>query len=955
MDDGVLAWTFRQGYVLSIASFPFFQPLHQIHTINFWSSSLFHKNFSLNLVQDIFICRQLVMAGNQSRGRTKKLHKHEPGQQKISGWTRQNSGSHSSSTNPTTSTKDCIESDPNVIPKDIPKVSVVPYSHVPQFTKPSHGPVFDARLSLQTGCLSPGSATPCSLPLSSSTSSIGLVNKSHLPLPFGSSSPGSAIPYSLSSSSSTSSLGQVNKSHMSLPTKSSSPELAMLYSLPLNDNPSPSSDNKPVLLVPTEGHSPGSAALSSLPTLDGIPSHDSVGDDSLPQAHAMSTLSPSERRELPVLLPELLPEVLDQCLPGRPGHKWSANTWMLRKWEKNCVSLVATMEYFSVPRTENQLLAFLHREVPVASGWIWPLLKQFRLHTGQSCNLTLLFCPKKDTDRVDFTNPLEEEGCFSLVMVTAINEIIKEVHGHGYIGIDCRKQCRRLSKDDGCATFTNRERHLYTLATRVELLIARNVFGITFVRTIGWGKDVAAPSGNLDELLDFSRHPLGHLMGEVHAFPDHPRCHTFLGINGSFSQVAFRSSIKEKILPTLSYITKIPVDDLFDRLLRRFLQSECEIMLRRVVPFETVFRSVNSPLDMSAHADNPTHISLNRLLMAAWALMTESDASNRFAFERRIPSSYVFLKMSVTSRQPETDYLSYHNGASIDDEEFGLSTSTLDDNLRLLARWRSLRRLPGAAPFLKDGELPDEYLRIPAQFKDAISHVLHGSNAVASPNNTTTQSTFHASHGSNAVAPLNNTTTKAMSAFIDVFKIMSDAQIYPDETPLPSKPQRGRKRKEDCTPTVSRSRLPPVLDPVWVFRAKEWELDDGIKNKGQTLLGSKPAYMKEQKRELEKQMRAEYTPEEKKQKSAEAAERKANKTPVQQQEAAIAQRRAGKKHYDKEKEKADAKKAAGIPLTEEEVEKKAKRKRQLKEATAKRKEKKLKLELEQSSGPSVQM
>lgn len=120
------------------------------------------------------------------------------------------------------------------------------------------------------------------------------------------------------------------------------------------------------------------------------------------------------------------------------------------------------------------------------------------------------------------------------------------------ICIDFRKQCRRTPNDQHCAGINLREFCLYSWATRLKLLVARNVFGIPFSHTVAWGEEVAGIGGALDMMMEFQPHLMGHVLPIL----IHARQFTFLEIATEVSQSAFRASLQEAVPPKFASLTQ---------------------------------------------------------------------------------------------------------------------------------------------------------------------------------------------------------------------------------------------------------------------------------------------------------------------------------------------------------------------------------------------------------------
>ena len=189
-----------------------------------------------------------------------------------------------------------------------------------------------------------------------------------------------------------------------------------------------------------------------------------------------------ESNNIPPIIGSLSQEDATACLPNNEDHDWTSMTWIEAMWSEDSSLEKLIQCYFNTPRTTQQLNTFLE-QVPPESGWIHTLLPQLNKYRNQTCNLVIMSCPKKHI-MADFRVPLAEQSNFSLALVTGITDLIKRYSGIGAIGLGYRKQLRREPTDQHCARQTGRETKLDWLATIVELLIAKNVFNITFQRTL---------------------------------------------------------------------------------------------------------------------------------------------------------------------------------------------------------------------------------------------------------------------------------------------------------------------------------------------------------------------------------------------------------------------------------------------------------------------------------------
>ena len=231
-------------------------------------------------------------------------------------------------------------------------------------------------------------------------------------------------------------------------------------------------------------------------------------------------------------------------------------------------------------------------------------------------------------------------------MVHPMGHLIRTTMGKPAIGIDFRKQCRRVPKDDHCARLTLTEIHLYTLATRLELLIARNVFGISFTHSVAWSQSVIGISNGLDMLMEFP--DATSLMGHVSTIPVHPRHFCFLPNTAlQVAKISFEASMRELVSPVLAEITRKTVNEIENFLFDMYSESSCVLLKPLFSQREITVRSIQSAYQKVDHSDDKDWREINRPLLAAWAILAQSPEAATFVEEGRLPSWYLRIPRQV--------------------------------------------------------------------------------------------------------------------------------------------------------------------------------------------------------------------------------------------------------------------------------------------------------------------
>ncbi|KAK5996506.1 hypothetical protein PT974_01841 [Cladobotryum mycophilum] len=112
--------------------------------------------------------------------------------------------------------------------------------------------------------------------------------------------------------------------------------------------------------------------------------------------------------------------------------------------------------------------------------------------------------------------------------------------------MDFRKQCRRASGNSHCAQVHDQnEQHILVLASIVELLIAKNVFGVRVTSTVGFTRAVAGNGIALDAINTWDPSLLGH----IYRVPWHPGRLGAMNDGSSFRRMRASILMQAHILP----------------------------------------------------------------------------------------------------------------------------------------------------------------------------------------------------------------------------------------------------------------------------------------------------------------------------------------------------------------------------------------------------------------------
>ncbi|WYZ36656.1 hypothetical protein EsH8_II_000162 [Colletotrichum jinshuiense] len=326
-------------------------------------------------------------------------------------------------------------------------------------------------------------------------------------------------------------------------------------------------------------------------------------------------------------------EVPEPKPPNRSS--WEHKTWIETSFTNSMELFAQALDFFSQRRTEKDLTDFL-QQIPEFSGWVHPLIPNFQRHRGKEAVLTILMCPKLD-QRMDFSAPPPDRFSFTHALLLPMGNLIEQVTGMPSIAIDFRKECRR---DDGhCAYITAKEAPRLAAATQVELLIARNVYDITFVHTITWSRDVSSTGGGLDQLIQLEPRLLGPDIDRIYF---HPRIFTLVGMVTIFAQSTFWHGMYDYVFPILFKITGLPLDRIHDDLRQAWLQEEDNHLLRTVVASgETKVLTIASLPDILSTPRDLSKKTANNAMLASYALMASSPHAKTFAAKGLLPTWFL--------------------------------------------------------------------------------------------------------------------------------------------------------------------------------------------------------------------------------------------------------------------------------------------------------------------------
>ncbi|KZL79941.1 hypothetical protein CI238_10200 [Colletotrichum incanum] len=321
----------------------------------------------------------------------------------------------------------------------------------------------------------------------------------------------------------------------------------------------------------------------------------------------------------------------DSKPPNRAS--WNEETWIETSTKKSTEPLTQALEFFSQSRTEAEAADYLE-QIPEHSGWIHPLIPKFQRHRGKKAVLTILMCPKKD-QRMDFDVPPPDVYAFTHSFLLPIGNFVEEATGMPSIAIDFRKECRR--KGEHCANITDKEFARLAAATQVELLIARNVFDITFVQTTAWSRDVATTATGLDQLLQLEP----NLLGQVDRISFHPRALSLVMIETQLAQNTFWHAMHDFIFPILSRTTGLPVDRVESDLRKAWKQTTSILLRTVVVSGETKASTIASLPDILSTPNDLSKKTVNRPLLSQYALMASSSYADQFVAAGLLPTWFL--------------------------------------------------------------------------------------------------------------------------------------------------------------------------------------------------------------------------------------------------------------------------------------------------------------------------
>lgn len=319
-------------------------------------------------------------------------------------------------------------------------------------------------------------------------------------------------------------------------------------------------------------------------------------------------------------------------------------TWIEEQTTLSLSILEEPRQFFSEPRTEQEVRTFL-LDIPQHSGWIHPLISVFERHRGKTAVLVILMCPKEH-ERMNFDEPAPNDDAFTHSLLLPIGKFVCDATGMPCIAIDYRKECRR--KNDHCRSLLEKEFATLALATQVELLIAKNVYGIDFSATITWSKDVSAPGAGIDQLRQFQPSLLGHL----ERIPFHPRSWTQYGVEGEFAKVCTATTMDTFLFPVLERITGVDSDEIRDVVSSSWKSSKCRQLRTIANGGETKGINISSIVDAIRTPDDVYRRTLNKPLLASWAAMAKSPLAKLFTQNGLLPSWYL--------QQPAQVRVDYH-------------------------------------------------------------------------------------------------------------------------------------------------------------------------------------------------------------------------------------------------------------------------------------------------------
>ncbi|KAK6225896.1 hypothetical protein QIS74_01943 [Colletotrichum tabaci] len=321
-------------------------------------------------------------------------------------------------------------------------------------------------------------------------------------------------------------------------------------------------------------------------------------------------------------------------VPTPPNRTtWDEKTWIENISAKSMKIFAEAIEFFTQPRTEQDLANFLQK-IPEHSGWIHPLLPNFQRHRGKEAILTILLCPKM-TQRMDFDSPVPDKDAFTHSLLFPVGKWMEEVTGLPSIAMDFRKECRR--RDGHCLSLSEPEYQRLSVATQVELLIARNVYDITFLHTITWSRDVSYLGKGVDIVLQLEP----NLLGSVYRIPFHPRTFTLIGFENQVGQSTFRHIIETYVFPILETITGVEDEQIERVLWEAWGETNNHLLRTVVVSGETKVGSISSLPDTLSAPNNLSRRTVDKTMLSLYALMANSPMAKQFESRGLLPTWFL--------------------------------------------------------------------------------------------------------------------------------------------------------------------------------------------------------------------------------------------------------------------------------------------------------------------------
>ena len=316
----------------------------------------------------------------------------------------------------------------------------------------------------------------------------------------------------------------------------------------------------------------------------------------------------------------------------------------MQQYEQSTQGLVEAIRYFESSRSEAELMTFLSN-IPETSGWVHPLLAAFASHRGKEAVLFLLPCPEEH-EHVDLNHGPANQNSYTVGLLSPMARLISESTGKSSIGMNFHKQCWKPTRghEEHCVPLLDREYRILRLANMVEVLIAKNVYGIVFTDTIAWSSpvvlssDVVKPSDALDSLLSGAHY---RLLGRYHRISPRPRDFVPTPEPVEMAQLFFQANMRAIVYPVLADVTRLSQQEVEQRLLQMYRTTT----LAALKPVFDGTPNIELPSD-------PMSDEANRWLLAFWTVMARSPYAEPLIREGRLSTAILRLPREFPTDVP---------------------------------------------------------------------------------------------------------------------------------------------------------------------------------------------------------------------------------------------------------------------------------------------------------------